>query len=55
MAAHKVKVIAQPDAPPPYGHPNLGTFLASQLVRRLSSFRLIVLDELLEQLKPDAE
>ncbi|MFZ4144596.1 hypothetical protein ACOZDZ_28385 [Streptomyces griseoincarnatus] len=55
MAAHKVRVIAQPDAPPPYGHPNLGTFLASQLVRRLSSFRLIVLDELLEQLKPDAE
>ena len=45
-----VKVVAQPDAPLPYGHPNLGTFLASQLVRRLQSFRVIGLDELLNSL-----
>jgi hypothetical protein len=42
-----VKVVAQPNAPLPYGHPNIGTFLASQLVRRLRSFRVVGLDELL--------
>jgi hypothetical protein len=41
-----VNVIAQPDAPLPYGHPNIETFLASQLVRRLQSFSVISLDEL---------
>ncbi|MER6113207.1 hypothetical protein [Streptomyces hirsutus] len=46
-----VKVMAHPDAPLPYGHPNLPTFLASQLVRRLSSFRLVDLDELVRELK----
>ncbi|MEW1995942.1 hypothetical protein ACFWFH_04525 [Streptomyces coelicoflavus] len=45
-----VKVIAQPDAPLPYGHPNIGTFLASQLVRRLKPFRVVGLDELLNDL-----
>ncbi|MFE0856344.1 hypothetical protein [Streptomyces mutabilis] len=45
-----VKVIAQPDTPLPYGHPNLGTFLASQLVRRLQSFRVVGLDELINDL-----
>jgi hypothetical protein len=45
-----VKVIAQPDAPLPYGHPNIGTFLASQLVRRLQSFRFVSLHELLNDL-----
>ncbi|WP_406723445.1 hypothetical protein WJ438_00380 [Streptomyces sp. GD-15H] len=46
-----VQVIARPDAPLPYGHPNLSTFLASQLVRRLSSFRLVDLGELVQELK----
>ncbi|MGJ3560562.1 hypothetical protein ACR6C2_26930 [Streptomyces sp. INA 01156] len=45
-----VKVIAQPDAPLPYGHSNIGTFLASQLVRRLQSFSVVDLDELLKDL-----
>ncbi|MGA5146919.1 hypothetical protein ACPCSF_18040 [Streptomyces griseoincarnatus] len=45
-----VKVVAQPDAPLPYGHPNIGTFLASQLVRRLRSFRVVGLSELLNDL-----
>ncbi|MEV0301342.1 hypothetical protein [Streptomyces prasinus] len=46
----EVKVIAKPDAPLPYGHPNIGTFLASQLVRRLQSFTVVGLDELLKDL-----
>ncbi|MFD3618708.1 hypothetical protein ACFWWT_26405 [Streptomyces sp. NPDC058676] len=49
-----VKVVAQPDAPLPYGHANIGTFLASQLVRRLQSFRAVGLDELLEDLAAPA-
>lgn len=40
-----VKVVAQPVAPLPYGHPNIGTFLASQLVRRLRSLRVVGLGE----------
>ncbi|CAL9420295.1 hypothetical protein SUDANB21_01840 [Streptomyces sp. enrichment culture] len=52
--AHGVRGMAQPDAPLPYGHPNLGTFLAPQLVRRLSSFQLVALDKLLEELRPTA-
>ncbi|MDN5382496.1 hypothetical protein QEP66_10405 [Streptomyces sp. LB8] len=28
-----VQVMASPDTPLPYGHPNLSTFFASQLVR----------------------
>jgi hypothetical protein len=46
-----VHVVAQPDSPLPYGHPNLGTFLASQLVRRLGSFRVVDLEELLRELR----
>jgi hypothetical protein len=46
-----VHVIAQPDFPLPYGHHNLPTFLASQLVRRLRSFRLVDLDELMQHLQ----
>ncbi|MDX3066747.1 MULTISPECIES: hypothetical protein [Streptomyces] len=49
-----VKVVAQPEAPLPYGHPNIGTFLASQLVRRLQSFRVVGLPELLEELATPA-
>ncbi|WP_369228859.1 hypothetical protein AB5J56_00430 [Streptomyces sp. R21] len=47
---HGVQVVAQPDAPLPFGHPNLPTLLASQLVRRLSSFRVVGLDELMLEL-----
>ncbi|MEU6260200.1 hypothetical protein [Streptomyces sp. NPDC047043] len=45
-----VKVIDQPEAPLPFRHPNLPTFLASQLVRKLTSFRVVDLDEALQQL-----
>jgi hypothetical protein len=45
-----VQVIATPDHPLPYGHTNLSTFLASQLVRRLHSFHTLTLDELTQQL-----
>jgi hypothetical protein len=52
--AEGVHVVAQPDAPLPYGHENLPTFLASQLVRRLGSFRLVDLDELTQELSASA-
>jgi hypothetical protein len=47
---HGVHVVAQPDMPLPYGHPNLHTCLASQLVRRLSSFTVLTVDELMDEL-----
>ncbi|MFF1810729.1 hypothetical protein ACFVXW_16630 [Streptomyces sp. NPDC058251] len=47
-----VRVIASPDDYLPYGHPLLPTFLASQLIRRLSSFRVVDLDELMRELRP---
>ncbi|MET8218106.1 hypothetical protein [Streptomyces hirsutus] len=46
-----VQVMGRPEEPLPYGHPNLSTFLASQLVRRLGSFRLVDLGELVRELK----
>ncbi len=49
-----VTVVARPDAPLPYGHPNLPTFLASQIVRRLGSFRLTRIDDLERELKHTA-
>ncbi|MFJ1974080.1 hypothetical protein ACIO93_36230 [Streptomyces sp. NPDC087903] len=45
-----VHVVAKPDHPLPYGHPNLATFLASQLIRRLSSFRVVELETLQREL-----
>jgi hypothetical protein len=45
-ADNKVHVVAQPEHPLPFGHPNLPTLLASQLVRRLSSFKVVGLNEL---------
>ncbi|MET7988915.1 hypothetical protein [Streptomyces sp. NPDC005281] len=36
--------------PLPYGHPNLTTCLASQLVRRLSSFTVLTVEELMREL-----
>ena len=50
LGANGVRVVAEPEEPLPYGHPNLPTFLASQLVRRLKSFRVVDLDELLQEL-----
>jgi len=49
-----VQVVHQPEGPIPYGHALLFTVLASQLVRRLSSFRLVDLDELLWELERTA-
>jgi hypothetical protein len=46
----QVCVVAKPDRPLPFGHPNLSTLLASQLFRRLSSFRVVCLDELTQEL-----
>jgi len=51
---NKVYVVAKPDHPLEFGHPNLATFLASQLIRRLSSFRVVGLDELVRELRPAA-
>ncbi|MFI1419928.1 hypothetical protein ACH4VX_18410 [Streptomyces sp. NPDC020731] len=45
-----VHVVARPDHPLPFGHPNIPTLLASQLVRRLSSFRVVGVNELLRAL-----
>ncbi|MFF5160694.1 hypothetical protein ACFY3N_31475 [Streptomyces sp. NPDC000348] len=44
----RVRVVVRPDHPLPFGHPNIPTFLASQLVRRLSSFRVVGMNELLQ-------
>jgi hypothetical protein len=49
-ADNEVHVVAQPDHALPFGHPNLPTLLGSQLVRRLSSFRVVGLDELTQEL-----
>ncbi|MFJ9662111.1 hypothetical protein ACIRPR_29580 [Streptomyces griseoflavus] len=46
-----VQVMQRPDGPIPYGHPLLPTVLASQMVRRLSSFRLVGLNQLLWELE----
>lgn len=48
---HGVQVVQRPDGPIPYGHPLLPTTLASQMVRRLSNFRLIGLKQLLWELE----
>ncbi|GAA2268444.1 hypothetical protein GCM10010415_37640 [Streptomyces atrovirens] len=51
---HGTRVVARPDSPLPFGHPNMPTVLASQLVRRLSSFRTVDMGELLRELSPTA-
>ncbi|MFC9280846.1 hypothetical protein [Streptomyces collinus] len=50
-ARNEVHVVARPDHALPFGHPNLPTVLASQLIRRLSSFRVFGLEELLQELE----
>ncbi|MGP4049388.1 hypothetical protein [Streptomyces sp. 2A115] len=49
-ADHQVHVVANPHQYLPFGHPNLPTLLASQLIRRLSSFRILAMDELTQEL-----
>ncbi|CAM5656415.1 hypothetical protein GCM10010261_62740 [Streptomyces pilosus] len=49
-----VQVVQRPDGPIPYGHPLLPTVLASQMVRRFSSFRLVGLNQLLWELERTA-
>ncbi|MEU9523280.1 hypothetical protein [Streptomyces sp. NPDC048224] len=49
-----VKLVAKPDHPLPYGHPQLPTFLASQQVRRLKSYRVLTVDALMRLLSDDA-
>ncbi|MFF0698334.1 hypothetical protein ACFYU4_37585 [Streptomyces tendae] len=46
----EVHIVAQPDHALPFGHPNLATMLATQLIRRLSSFRVLDMEELLGEL-----
>ncbi|CAM5236372.1 hypothetical protein [Streptomyces griseomycini] len=50
-SADGVLVVQRPEGPIPYGHPLLPTVLASQMVRRLSTFRLMGLDQLLWELE----
>ncbi|MET9119933.1 hypothetical protein [Streptomyces sp. NPDC004528] len=49
-----IRVVDTPDAPLPYGHPNTATLLAAQMVRRLSAFRIVDMEELLENLQMPA-
>ncbi|MET7608956.1 hypothetical protein [Streptomyces avermitilis] len=49
-ADNQVHVVAQPDHALPFGHRNVPTLLASQLIRRLSSFRVVGLDQLTQEL-----
>ncbi|PWI06548.1 hypothetical protein DIZ27_32955 [Streptomyces sp. NWU339] len=45
-----VEVVSRPAEPVPFGDPRAPLLLASQLVRRLSSFRVLGLDEVLAKL-----
>jgi hypothetical protein len=44
-------VVDRPEGAVPYGDERLDTFLASQLVRRLSCYEVLSLEELLHRLK----
>ncbi|TQE15813.1 hypothetical protein Sipo8835_44440 [Streptomyces ipomoeae] len=46
----QVQVVAKPKKPLPFDHPNVPTLLASQLIRQLTSFRVVGLDELTHEL-----
>ncbi|MFB7739356.1 hypothetical protein ACFC08_34370 [Streptomyces sp. NPDC056112] len=50
-ADNQVHVVARPDHALTFGHPNIPTLLASQLIRRLSSFRVVDMGELLRELQ----
>ncbi|MFI1702720.1 hypothetical protein [Streptomyces bobili] len=51
LGADGVQPVTQPGAPLPYGHPDTGCFLASQRIRRLHTYRILKVDELLQQLR----
>ncbi|MDX2826263.1 hypothetical protein PV416_35650 [Streptomyces ipomoeae] len=46
----QVHVVAKPNQPLPFDHPAIPTLLASQLIRQLTSFRVVGLDELTHEL-----
>ncbi|MER5556384.1 hypothetical protein ABT001_32815 [Streptomyces sp. NPDC002793] len=46
----EVQVVAQPKEPLPFRHSNTPTLLASQLVRRLTHYRVLTVDELTREL-----
>lgn len=50
LARGGLHVVARPDVAVPYGNLDLATFLASQMIRRLSSFRVVDVEELLQEL-----
>ncbi|MFE2533838.1 hypothetical protein [Streptomyces sp. NPDC059371] len=54
LARGGLQVVARPDFAVQYGNPDLATFLASQMVRRLTSFRVLTVDELLQMLELSA-
>ncbi|MET8102424.1 hypothetical protein ABZV29_39300 [Streptomyces sp. NPDC005236] len=54
LASGGLHVVARPDFAVQYGSPDLATVLASQMIRRLSSFRVLTVDELLHLLEPAA-
>ncbi|MGV9567835.1 hypothetical protein [Streptomyces sp. NPDC003480] len=49
-ASKQVYVMANPDHALAFDHPRLRTVLASQLIRQLTSFRVVALDELTQEL-----
>jgi hypothetical protein len=51
---HQVQAVAHPDAPLPLAHPELPLLLASQMYRRLSSLRVVEVDELVRELRLSA-
>lgn len=44
--ADGIQPLAASDAPLPYNHPQIGWFLASQLVRELREYEVVSLDDL---------
>ncbi|MFE6178807.1 hypothetical protein [Streptomyces sp. NPDC056464] len=50
-ARSEAHVVASPEHALPFGHANIPTLLASQLIRRLSSFRVLDMEELLQALE----
>ncbi|GAA0913623.1 hypothetical protein GCM10009549_27110 [Streptomyces thermoalcalitolerans] len=53
-ADNQVRVVARPDHALPFDHPNIPTVLASQLIRRLSSFQVMDPDEVQRELSAAA-
>ncbi|MDQ0585806.1 hypothetical protein [Streptomyces rishiriensis] len=54
MGPYGVQPVAQPVPPLPYGHPDISSFLASQQIRRLHSFRTLDVDQLVRELATPA-